>query len=119
MAKQTIVIDKVDLTIPEDFSKLDRYSQVKNLVEQILEKKKINNAKIALSGKTIFQIIERSYPDHQIPQNTFTVYLSKLVESNDSKINCLGKKQGYYLLEKVDEAISSTESNRLYSELVL
>ncbi|MDI9876210.1 hypothetical protein [Flectobacillus rivi] len=111
MSKKIKSADKVDLNIPENFSDLDRDTQVKTLVEQILEKKDINNDKNALSGKVLFDIIENSYSDHKIPLNTFIVSLSKLVKSKDSKVNCLGKKQGYYLVDKVEEATGSIDSN--------
>lgn len=98
------IADKVELKTPDNFTELDRDDQVKILVEQILELKKIDNDSKALSGATLFETIEASLPGHGIPKNTFIVSLSKLVKSKDSKINCLGKKQGYYLVDKVNEA---------------
>lgn len=107
MSKKTS--DKVDLKIADDFQEWDRESQVRDLVEQILKIKNADTDEKAMSGSVLFETIGKSFESHGIPKNTFNVTLSTLVKSKDSKINCLGRKQGYYLVDKVDEATGTED----------
>lgn len=87
----------------------DRKAQVEFAVSYILESKKKNSITKTMSTKEIiteYSELRNNNPGLiDIPDNTITVYVSQLANSSDSKINCPGKKQGYYLdtlLEQIE-----------------
>ena len=90
----------------------DRKSQVEFLAEFILKEKNKTASNKRLSTKDIIAEYKKIRDENEnfpkIPDNTITVYLNQLSNSSDSKINCPGKKQGYYLdklLEQIDSNI--------------
>lgn len=100
----------------------DRKEQVEFLVSYILEKNRKTSITKTLSTKDIIAEFKKLRQDNpsivEIPENTITVYISQLANSKDSKINCPGKKQGYYLdllLEQI-EAKTTEEENKKQQE---
>jgi hypothetical protein len=92
----------------------DRTSQVNILTEHILHQLSATDPVKAKSTKLILQKynkLQASYPSivPKIPDNTYTVLLSRVSNDKNSRINCPGKKQGYYLdqivkeIEEIDE----------------
>ena len=82
----------------------DRYELVKLAGEYILESGKHVDAKSALSTKELFEKAKDEFPDifdGFIRETTFGVYLSKSGSDTESRINTLGRKQGYYLTRNV------------------
>ena len=101
----------------------DRKGQVEKLVTYILKEKKKNKSSKTLSTKDIINeyasLKEKHLTLPDIPDNTITVYLSQLSNSPNSKINCPGKKQGYYLDAIVDQMKVATlvESDTIQEEI--
>jgi len=101
----------------------DRKSQVEYLATYILEEKKKTANNKTLSTKEIISEYQKFRTENskfpQIPNNTITVYLNQLANSSESKINCPGKKQGYYLdklLEQIDSNISEESDQKEQEE---
>jgi hypothetical protein len=97
-------------------STTDRKIQVEKLTTYILDKNKKNSSGKTFSTKNIIDeyrlLRERDDSLPEIPDNTVTVYLNQLSNSPDSKINCPGRKKGYYLdaiLEKIDAIIEKKD----------
>lgn len=83
---------------------LKAYETVKKVSEYILEKKSAKDNESAQFGSVIFDEAKREYPElSDFSKNTFLQYLSSAVKDTESSINCLGKRQGYYLSEKAKE----------------
>jgi len=96
---------------------LDRKNQVEVLTTYILKNKKKNSSIKTLSTKGIIteynKLREKEESLPEIPKNTITVYLNQLSNSPDSKINCPGRKQGYYLdaiLAKIDAIVPDSNA---------
>ena len=96
----------------------DRTEQIEKVSEFILNQKKIFNSDKALSGTQIFNEYQKlssednSFPS--IPKNTFGIYLSKISNSAASRINCQGRKQGYYfdrIFEQIEETTKTHAEN--------
>ncbi len=94
----------------------DRPSQIKILSEYILDHMKATKPASSKSTREILDVyksLRDVYPDFipDIPDNTFIVLLSKVSGEQNSRINCPGRKQGYYLEQLVEkiEKIESTE----------
>jgi len=86
----------------------DRYSEVRVIAEYILIDLKSFESIKSKSTKEIFKKYEnlkKDYPEviPDIPRATFAVFLSINARDQLSRINCLGKKQGYFLEELVSE----------------
>lgn len=117
MSNQTQKLDATKLIeILKD--KHNRGAQIESLSYFILDGRDAKKPDKALSGAEIFNEYEGLRQENatlpQIPQNTFTIYLSKIAESEESKINCQGRRQGYYIdlvYEKIDEQ-SKVEQNK-------
>lgn len=77
----------------------DQRSKVEFMAELILQEEKADAHEKAVSGKAIFVKANEKFPNAGVPKNTFLQYLSKAVRDPNSRINCLGKKQGYFLSE--------------------
>ncbi len=81
------------------------FSGAKNLYERtkigsefILNTERIKDSSTAISGQELFRKVKDLYEDFsQVSENTFYSYLSRLSKDANSVINCLEKKQGYYL----------------------
>lgn len=84
-------------SLPLGFEAWDRPKQVDYIVTHILEGRKAFAAKKSVVGKDILAQANKVFNSHNIPESTFHATLSGLVRSNTSKINCLGRKQGYFL----------------------
>lgn len=100
----------------------DRTSQVRIISEYILEKKKIHTAKKALSGKAIHEEWKNMTAENDelpnVPLNTFNIYISKVANSPDSKINCEGRKKGYYIDKVYEKIEEKNEKNKKEEEEV-
>ncbi len=101
--------------------KKDRSSQVNTIAEFILDAMNKKKPEDAIAGSEIFNYYEELCAQNTslpiIPQNTFILYLSRLADSEKSKLNCQGKKQGYYidlLFEEIEETVK--EQNKHISE---
>lgn len=97
----------------------DRKEQVEFSVSYILKTKKKTSSTETLSTKDIIAEFKKLRQDNpsiiEIPDNTITVYISQLANSKDSKINCPGKKQGYYLdllLEQIEAKTTDEEEDK-------
>jgi ribosomal protein L17 len=101
----------------------DRRAQVEHAASYILESKKKTSTTKTMSTKELIEeylTLKKNHPLLvDIPENTMTVYVSQLANSSESKINCPGKKQGYYLdnllkqievRHEVDEEIANQET---------
>lgn len=98
---------------------LETIEQIKKATEYVLEKKKITTSEKALFGIKVYEEVKKEYPKNKFNQNTFIQYLSRAVRDTDTKINTLGKKQGYFIseiagdIEKLAEESSLTDSKEL------
>ena len=54
----------------------------------------------AVFGPKVLKLADREFPDHGINANTFGVYLSTWGKDPSSRINTLGRRQGYYLISE-------------------
>lgn len=108
----------------------DRSSQVRVLAEHILTNSGANSPSNAKATKFIigeYRKLFGSYPGEipDVPENTFTVFLSRISNDKASRINCPGKKQGYYLdalvteIEEIDEQSTSPEEPEERKDIVL
>jgi len=91
----------------------ERTTQIELISEYILNQKKAFTMDKALSSSKIFEEYQHllnnkdlSLP--QIPQNTFNIYISKVSSSANNRINCQGRKKGYYI-DKILEKIEKNE----------
>jgi hypothetical protein len=89
------------------------YLKVRQACEYILAFKGCTHSENTLSSKELFTKAKEEFPsdfsDDMV--NTFYQYLSNSVRDIESSINCLGRKQGYYLstiaAENIEEAVSN------------
>ncbi|MFA5321123.1 MAG: hypothetical protein WC373_00480 [Smithella sp.] len=113
-------IDK-KVTLPSEFNTWDRPQQVDYIVTHILEGRKSFTAEKSIVGKDIFTQANKDFKKHGVPESTFHATLSGLVRSNTSKINCLGRKQGYFLTKdlssiQVDNETEAEEKGKKEKE---
>lgn len=108
----------------------DRTSQVSIITEHILNELSATSPASAKSTKVILQKYNKLQTSHpsivpKIPDNTYTVFLSRVSNDKNSRINCPGKKQGYYLdqivkeIEKIDEKSTSSAKPEDIKDVVL
>lgn len=97
-------------TLPAEFATWDRPQQVNHIVTHILEGKKAFAAEKSIVGRDIFTQANKDFKEHSIPESTFHATLSGLVRSNTSKINCLGRRQGYFLMKDLSSLQDDNES---------
>jgi len=97
----------------------DRTNQVEEISAYILNEKKIFDADKAVSGSIIFDEYKKLFDENstfpEIPKSTFLMYISKVSNLTNSRINCEGRKKGYYfdrILEKIEESIKTNESEQ-------
>lgn len=80
---------------------LTRFEQVKIIAEHFLGIAKATDITKAVSSVKIYESYKKYREEHhdspEINKNTFQIYLSKISTEPESKINCEGKKKGYYL----------------------
>ncbi|MCK3686429.1 hypothetical protein [Maribellus sp. YY47] len=92
----------------------DRSSQIRILAEYLLEHLKATTISKSKSSHEVFKAYKDLYDSNPefipiIPENTFIVSLSKVSSEQGTKINCPGRRQGYYLeqlvqtIEKIEE----------------
>lgn len=97
----------------------DRQQQVRIVAEYILNHLKANSITKSKSSSEIWDEFEKIKSEFDflpdIPKNTFVVNLSKVSNAQDSKINCPGKKQGYYL-EQLVQKLEELEKNEPTNE---
>ncbi|MBI5633306.1 MAG: hypothetical protein HZA15_07515 [Nitrospirae bacterium] len=103
-------------TLPAEFTAWDRPQQVDHIVTRILEGKKAFAAEKSIFGKDIFAQANKDFKEHSIPESTFHATLSGLVRSNTSKINCLGRRQGYYLTKDLSSIQDDNEAEAATEE---
>lgn len=88
------------------------YEKIKAASENILKEKNKNDSKNTMGSNEIFLSAKSKYPEHfpeEFSKNTFYQYLSNTVKDLDSKINCLGRRQGYYLTSALSEIYQNTD----------
>jgi hypothetical protein len=100
----------------------DRSSQVNVLSEYILNEFSAFSPTTSKSTKKIiteYKKLLEKYPAliPDIPEATFTVFLSKNSNDQKSRINCPGKKQGYFLDDSVSVAEIEVEEAPIITEL--
>ena len=93
----------------------DRPSQIRILSEFLLEHLKATTVSKSKSSQEVYRAYKKLYDLHSdiipfIPENTFTVNLSKVSSEQGTKINCPGRRQGYYL-EQLVHTIEKIEEN--------
>jgi len=88
---------------PELDPKDDKFSLVKAAGEYILKLGNHTDPDSTLSTKQVFDKAKKEFPEifASFHEGTFGVYLSKAGNDTESRINTLGKKQGYYLTPNV------------------
>jgi hypothetical protein len=60
-------------------------------------------------GNVVFDEAEKVFPDEGFAKNTFLQYLSVISKKESSPINCLGKRQGYYLAEEAQKILEESQ----------
>lgn len=117
-------IDQINSSKP-DLQNLKTYQKVKVACEYILNTGNHRSPDDnTLSSMDLFSKSKADFPEdfQDVSKNTFLQYLSNTVKDTESKINCLGKKQGYYLLENPpeqkiqDDAITEQEVEEIKSD---
>lgn len=71
--------------------------QVAAISGYILEKNGMISPETTMSGKNIYLAAKKEFPRVKIALGSFITYLSNIVAMPDSKINCQGRKKGYYI----------------------
>jgi hypothetical protein len=99
-----------------DFSAIkSTYLKVRMACEYVLGLKGKTDSDNTLSGGNLFEEVKKEFPSDFSDEmaNTFYQYLSNSVKDTESSINCLGRRQGYYLstiaAEKIEEATEINE----------
>jgi hypothetical protein len=93
----------------------DRTSQIRTLSEYILEHLNATTISKSKSSSDVFNTYRELLLKHgdfvpEIPENTFIVNLSKISSEQGARINCPGRRQGYYL-EQLVQSIEKIEEN--------
>lgn len=126
MKKKFENIDK----LKNSLSKIaDRPTQIKILAEYLLDYLEATTVGTSKSSLEIWEAYKELRDNHPefipiIPENTFIVLLSRISGEQGSRINCPGKKQGYYLeqlvekIEKLDEQ-NITQENQTVDNFTL
>lgn len=91
--------DKSVALVKPVLDNLEIIEQIKKATEYVLEKKEVTSSKKALFGNKVYDEVKKEYPQNNFNKNTFLQYLSRAVRDTDTKINTLGKKQGYFISE--------------------
>lgn len=89
------------------------YVKVRTACEYVLDLEGKTSSDNTLSSGNLFEKVKREFPDNFSDDmaNTFYQYLSNSVKDTESSINCLGRRQGYYLSTIAAEKIEEAESN--------
>lgn len=114
-------------TDPPDLLGMTTYEKVGAVCEYFLCMEECSNSEKTLSGEKLHdKAVSHQFSSElgAISKNTFLQYLSNTVRDTDSRINCLGRKQGYYLLDaadiKIEKAleidIDSSDKSRLETD---
>jgi len=69
--------------------------------EFALQESQAETPETAQQGQVIYSKVRTMFPNFEFNQNSFQVYLSNAVRDPDSRINCMGRRQGYFLSAKV------------------
>lgn len=70
----------------------------------MLELNGSKNSQHTLSSMELWKQAKQEFPEElNIAKNTFLQYVSNTVKDVETRINCLGRKQGYYLVELSEE----------------
>jgi hypothetical protein len=109
------------------FTHLNQREKVSRMASKVLAEKNIRTPDAAISGRDIYKEATGLFPNAGVPQNTFTMYLSALVKDSASEINCMGRKQGYFLssvgalleAEENEIPLPEREERRLEKEALL
>lgn len=119
----------VTTTQPENssFAGMRQRKKVSIMATKVLTERDIRTPEKAMPGRAIYAEATRLFPNAEVPLNTFNMYLSALVKDSNSEINCMGRKQGYFLsavgalLKAEDQGIQTPEreERRLEKEALL
>ncbi|TGM10683.1 hypothetical protein EHQ81_18830 [Leptospira selangorensis] len=114
------------LSLPNEYSDIDKIDQVKFLATDVLTREKKDSPEKAISGSELVELINQYYPDHGVNTNTLWQYLSVLANSSDNPINKPGRNKGFYVLSKTEskaglgiEPEQEDESHRIQREKLL
>lgn len=94
--------------LPEGFFEKDRREQVLFVAQKLLNQEKAYSLDKSISGPDILTKTQKLFT-HDIPEGTFLQNLSVLAKEKDSRINCPGRRQGYYLIPESAPATGETE----------
>ncbi len=103
---------EVNSKIRPELNDLNLYEKVKLASTYVLEDRKCNDASKAMASSSLFEEVKKEFPEHfsnGIAKNTFYQYLSNSVRDESSLINCLGRRQGYYISEVAKKVIDSMQ----------
>jgi hypothetical protein len=98
--EQQLVLNSIDeLT--------NKYEKVKFACEHILSSKGKIDSDQTMTGKELLAAAQVDFPErfHSFSSNTFLQSLSRAVKDTESSINCLGKRQGYYMSAVAKEVV--------------
>ena len=120
--------DSIDALKNELNIVFDRSTQVRILSEYLLDELGANSIQESKSSSDVFDRYKVLYDSHpnsipSIPRNTFIVLLSKISSEQGTRINCPGRKQGYYLeklveeLEQIEEESKKQEAAEIADEV--
>ncbi|MEZ5325792.1 MAG: hypothetical protein R3F19_12110 [Verrucomicrobiales bacterium] len=83
-----------------DMKKGDR---VRFVTEVVLKEENFTKSENSVQGPELYDLVEKKFGDIDVPKTSFASFLNRISSEPASKINCLGRKQGYYLAEALPD----------------
>jgi hypothetical protein len=98
----------------DDLDKKNQYEASVLAAQYILKRDDSTEATKAIPGRKLYDQAKSNFPERfkKLPLTTFTQSLSRAVRDSAYEINCLGKRQGYYLLSRNVTAELQEEAQR-------
>lgn len=82
----------------------------------LLKEMNAHSNETAKFGNEVFDKADKEFPNEAFAKNTFLQYLSVISKKENSPINCLGKRQGYYLAEAAQKVLEESQKTLIISE---
>jgi hypothetical protein len=102
------------MSIHQELAGKSTLDKVEMVAIDILGQLAASSNETAQFGNVVFDKALEKFPNEGFSKNTFLQYLSVISKKENSSINCLGKRQGYYLASKAQRILE--ESQQTLSE---
>lgn len=118
--EQEALTDSTDKPKKPSINQISTYDKVRVACEYILSNEDRIDSNNAIPGSELLTKAKAEFPDQfdSFSKNTFIQYLSRTVKDTESSINCLGKKQGYYISYVMREVIETSPDSDISLPIV-